>query len=105
MLGFTDRYTDYENSKNTKTWRSIGHDGYQSDKMGQSSSSSLNQSHYDRIVQYTVFKLGQGQKRLSPENRESSLKVTSIWDSRYSSSVSASDVPVGWQPRQAIIKK
>jgi RHS repeat-associated protein len=105
MLGFTDRYTDYENSKNKSNWRSISHDGYQSDKMAASSSSTLNQSHYDQIVQYTVFKLVQGQSNLLPQYKSTSLNVNTIWDSRYSSSVSANDVPANWQPRQAATKK
>ena len=80
------------------------HDGYQNDKMGKSSSSTLNQSHYDQIVEYTVFKLVQGQKHLLEGNRTNSLKINSIWDSRYSSSVAGKDIPVGWQPRQAKTK-
>jgi RHS repeat-associated protein len=104
MLGFTDRYTDYENSKNKSNWGSIAHDGYQTDKMG-ISSGTLNQSHYDQIVQYTLYKVGRAQGHLLPEKRENFWNATSIWDSRYSSSVSPKDVKPGWQPRQAATKQ
>ena len=106
MLGFSDRYTDYENPNN-REWRSIGHDGYQNDKMGQNSdNNTLNKSHYEQIIQYTVLTLQQQvANSLSPQYRDKSFTVKEFWDGRYSSQVSAKDIPSGWQPRHAIHKK
>ncbi|NSL85331.1 RHS repeat-associated core domain-containing protein [Chitinophaga sp. Mgbs1] len=98
MIGLKDRYTDYENSKNPKMWRSIIHSEYKKDLMG-SAIKSLNQSHYDNIVKYTLFKLIQGQKNLLPEYRSSSVRVIQNVDANSESSPSPTDIPEGWQPR------
>jgi RHS repeat-associated protein len=104
MLGFKDRYTDYENSKNNSNWRSLPHDGYQKDLM-YDEKQPLNQSHYDDAVKYTLYKLNQGQKHLLPQFRSNTINVTANFDSSTPSSVAPADVPTGWQPRGAVIKK
>lgn len=103
MLGLGDRYTDYENSANKSNWRSINHDGYKGDLM-YDETKPLNQSHYDQIVEYTVYKLTQGQSHLLPQYRDKSMNVSAVWDGRYPSAVCIEDTPTGWQPRQAKIK-
>lgn len=60
MLGFDDRYSDYENPNKTTEVRSLAHDGYEDDLMGTGKTKNLNQSHYDDIVKYTLFKIVQG---------------------------------------------
>jgi len=97
MLGFKDRYTDYENASNLSDWRSIAHDGYQNDLMG-SGGQNLNQSHYDDVVNYTNFKLVQGQRHLLPQYRSNSVSPSGMIDENRQSSVNPADVPTGWRP-------
>ena len=59
MIGLKDRYTDYENSSNTRLWRSLVHENYKNDIMG-GGEKNLNRSHYENIVKYTVYMLNQG---------------------------------------------
>jgi hypothetical protein len=72
--------------------------------MGNRGSKDLNQSHYDDAVKYTTFKLVQGQSHLLPQLRSSSLTIRSGYDVFRSSSTNASDIPAGWQVKQAKIK-
>lgn len=74
------------------------HSEYKNDLMG-SVAKKLNQSHYDNIVKYTLFKLIQGQKNLLPEYRSSSVRVIQNIDANSESSPSPADIPEGWQPR------
>lgn len=96
MLGFKERFTDYENSSDPKEWLSISHDGYKRDLMGAKAAWNLNQSHYDEIVSYTTANLIQTQKK--------SINVTTYIDASSASSTVASDIPAGWQPRAAAKK-
>jgi len=106
MIGFRDRYSDYENPAsrtNPKEWRSIAHDGYDDDVMG-AESKNLNQSHYDDVVKYASFKLITAQNHLLPENRTNKTGMLGAIDSNTKSAVSPERIPKGWQPRQAQIK-
>lgn len=98
MISLKDRYTDYENASNTKLWRSIIHEGYKNDIMG-SAARNLNQSHYDNMVKYTIFKLVQGQKTLLEQYRATWINVTQNVDANSSSSPATADIPDGWRPR------
>lgn len=104
MLGLKDRYTDYENASNPRQWRSITHDGYKNELMGDGVSRNLNQSHYDAIVAYTVFKLVQGQKHLLPQYRSDRVSLKGQVEGQSPSSVNPADVPTGWQRRNTVIK-
>ncbi|MFI5128416.1 MAG: DUF6443 domain-containing protein [Chitinophagales bacterium] len=106
MLGLTDRYSEYEDPKNPSDHRTIAHVGYKNDLMG-SSSNNLNQSHYDDIVNYTIFKLIKSEAHLRPESRTNSntINVAGIIDASTRSAPAAGDIPQGWQPRRITIKK
>ena len=97
MLGFMDRYDDYDTDK--KILASVAHDGYQNDVMGSYGKRTLNQSHYDDVVKYTTFKLDQGQRHLFPGDRSNKINVTNSFDGFTSSAVSEKDVPAGWIKR------
>ncbi|MBS0028866.1 hypothetical protein ACTJJ0_13040 [Chitinophaga sp. 22321] len=99
MLGLDDRYTDYENPKKATEFRSMPHDGYENDLMATPNTKSLNQSHYDDIVKYTVFKLGQGQQNLLQKYRSNTLNVTTIFDGFRSSASDPETIPQGFQDR------
>jgi len=96
MLGFSDRYTDYQNGNNVRDFHSFTHDGYQGDVMGTYNGKQLNQSHYDDAVRFTNFKLNVAQKNLLPELRSNSTNVTTLFDHFTQSATCAEDIPKGW---------
>jgi hypothetical protein len=102
MLGFKDRYTDYQNAANPKQWGSISHDGYRNDLFGAgpyNATTTLNQSHYDDAVRITNYKLTVGQANLLPTMRSNSVNVTANFDASTQSATSPTDIPAGWIKR------